>query len=128
MESAVQAISCTKEEQLMTISYHEFAGISKQKAREIVRKVLEKNEGNISMTARIVGIARKTMRRAQRWQYTWNTARPLYGTAMKQRTPLQKLRDSKAIISDHILNLLLMKNVVKSIDQILITGYNHLVP
>jgi DNA-binding NtrC family response regulator len=65
MESALQAISRTKEEQLMSIGYHELAEISKQKARELVRKVLEKNMGNVSKTARILGIARKTVRRAR---------------------------------------------------------------
>lgn len=49
----------------MTISYHELAEISKQKAREILRKVLHKNEGNVSKTASILGIARKTVRRAR---------------------------------------------------------------
>jgi hypothetical protein len=65
MESAHEAISRTKEEQMMHISYHELAEISKQKAREVVRKVLENNGGNVSKTARILGIARKTVRRAR---------------------------------------------------------------
>jgi hypothetical protein len=55
--------------------------------------------------------------KAQRWQDTWNTARPSYGIAMKGRTPLRKLRDSKAMISEHILSfsVLLMEDVVKNI-------------
>ena len=65
MESAHEAISSTEKEQVMSISYHELRDISKQKARQIVRKVLENNEGNVSKTARILGIARKTVRRAR---------------------------------------------------------------
>ena len=66
MESATQAISCTEKKHVMTISYHELAGISKQKAREIVRKVLHKNERNVSKTASILGrrnaVAKKKVR------------------------------------------------------------------
>lgn len=55
--------------------------------------------------------------KAQHWQNTWNTARTSYGIAMNGRTPLKKLRDAKAMISDHVLTfpVLLMEDVVKSI-------------
>jgi transcriptional regulator of acetoin/glycerol metabolism len=65
MESAHKAISRTQEEQLMTISYHEFQENSKQKAREVVRNALENNEGNVSKMSRMLGIARKTVCRAR---------------------------------------------------------------
>ena len=57
------------------------------------------------------------LHKTQRWQDTWNTTRPSYGIAMKGRTPLTKLRDSKAMISEHILSfpVLLMEEVVKTI-------------
>jgi len=41
MEQALHAIPSMEEEQIMTIPYHEMRQISKQKARELVRKVLE---------------------------------------------------------------------------------------
>ena len=55
--------------------------------------------------------------KTQRWQDTWNTARSSYGIAMNGRTPLKKLRDAKAMASDHVLSfpVLLMEDVVKSI-------------
>ncbi len=46
------------------ISYHELRKISPQKAREVVRKVFEANDQNVSKTAKILGIARATVRRA----------------------------------------------------------------
>ncbi|ODN30545.1 hypothetical protein A4H02_04645 [Fervidobacterium thailandense] len=46
------------------ISYHELRKISPQKAREVVRKVFEANNRNVSKTAKILGIARATVRRA----------------------------------------------------------------
>ena len=38
---------------------------SPEKARELVRKVLQQNNGNVSKTARILGISRNTVRRAR---------------------------------------------------------------
>jgi putative transposase len=65
MEQAVHAIPSMEEEQIMTITYHEMRQISKQKARELVRKVLENTGGDVSKTARILQISRKTVRRAR---------------------------------------------------------------
>jgi transposase-like protein len=39
--------------------------VSPEKARELVRKVLQQNNGNVSKTARILGISRNTVRRAR---------------------------------------------------------------
>jgi len=46
------------------ITYHELRKISPEKAREVVRKVFEQNQKNISKTAKILGISRNTVRRA----------------------------------------------------------------
>jgi hypothetical protein len=56
------------------------------------------------------------LHKAERWQDTWNTARASYGIAMNGRTPLQKLRDSKALIHDHIFSfpVLLIEDVVRT--------------
>ena len=45
--------------------YHELRKASPEKARELVRKVLEQNKGNVSKTAKILGISRNTVRRAR---------------------------------------------------------------
>ena len=45
--------------------YHELRKANPAKARELVRKVLNQNGGNVSKTARILGIDRKTVRRAR---------------------------------------------------------------
>ena len=45
--------------------YHELKKVSPEKARMLVRKVLEQNDGNVSKTARILGISRHTVRRAR---------------------------------------------------------------
>ena len=47
------------------LTYHEIRRLSPEKAREIVRKVLTENEGNVSKTARILKIRTKTVRRAR---------------------------------------------------------------
>jgi transposase len=47
------------------LSYHELRQISPVKAREVVRKVLRQHGGNVSDTARILGISRATVRRAR---------------------------------------------------------------
>ena len=46
------------------ISYHEIRKISPEKARELVRKVFENNNKNVSKTAKILGVSRHTVRRA----------------------------------------------------------------
>ena len=43
--------------------YHDLRKTSPEAARLLVRKVLEQNGGNVSKTARILGISRKTVRR-----------------------------------------------------------------
>lgn len=45
--------------------YHELRKISPSKAREFVRKVLENQGGNVSKTAKLLGISRNTVRRAR---------------------------------------------------------------
>ncbi len=45
--------------------YHELRRVSSERARLLVRKVLEQNGGNVSKTARILGISRHTVRRAR---------------------------------------------------------------
>jgi len=45
--------------------YHDLRRTSPEAARLLVRKVLEQNGGNVSKTARILGISRKTVRRAK---------------------------------------------------------------
>lgn len=47
------------------LSYHEIRNLSPEKAREVVRKVLNQNNGNVSKTARILNIQPKTVRRAR---------------------------------------------------------------
>ncbi len=49
----------------MTISYHEVRRISPENARELARKVLEHQAGNVTKTASILGITRATVRRAR---------------------------------------------------------------
>jgi len=49
----------------MTISYHEMRKIAPEKARELVRKVLQHQKGSVSHTASILGITRATVRRAR---------------------------------------------------------------
>jgi putative transposase len=50
----------------MSISYyHELRKASPKRARELVRKVLEQNNGNVSVTARVLGISRNSVRRAR---------------------------------------------------------------
>lgn len=53
--------------------------------------------------------------KAQRWQDTWNTARPSFGIGMRGKTPLEKLRGYKTLIHPHIYSfpVLLMKDVIK---------------
>jgi transposase len=55
--------------------------------------------------------------KAQQWQDTWNCYRPHYGIAMHGLTPQEKLKASKTIIQNHVLQfpVLLMENVLKSV-------------
>ena len=45
--------------------YHDLRKTSPEAARLLVRRVLEQQGGNVSKTARILGISRKTVRRAR---------------------------------------------------------------
>ena len=45
--------------------YHELREVSPEKARLLVRKVLYQNKGNVTKTAKILGISRNTVRRAR---------------------------------------------------------------
>ena len=45
--------------------YHELREESPEKARLLVRKVLEQQGGNVTKTAKILGISRNTVRRAR---------------------------------------------------------------
>lgn len=47
------------------LTYHEIRKLSPEKAREVVRKVLTENDGNVSKAARILKIKRGTVRRAR---------------------------------------------------------------
>jgi putative transposase len=50
----------------MSISfYHELRKVSPKKARELVRKVLDQNKGNVSKTSNVLGISRNSVRRAR---------------------------------------------------------------
>lgn len=59
------------------IKYHELREISPEKAREIVRKVLDKSGGNVSETASILGVSRATVRRARDGDLGDMSRRPL---------------------------------------------------
>ena len=50
----------------MSISYyHELRKASPRRARELVRKVLDQNNGNVSVSAQVLGISRNSVRRAR---------------------------------------------------------------
>ena len=55
------------------------------------------------------------LHKAQRWQDTWNTARPSHGIAMNGKTPLEKLRSYKTMIHSHVFTfpVLLMEDIIK---------------
>jgi transposase len=59
------------------ITYHELREISPEKARELVRKVLAKQGGDVSNTARILNISRPTVRRARDGSLEDQSRRPL---------------------------------------------------
>jgi putative transposase len=58
------------------LTYHEIRKLSPEKAREVARKVLAANEGNVSATARILGVKRGTVRRARDGTPMDNPRRP----------------------------------------------------
>ncbi len=58
------------------IGYHELRRISPQKAREVVRRVLEREGGNVSRVACILGISRHTVRRARDGPLSDRSRRP----------------------------------------------------
>ena len=60
------------------ITYHELREISPEKARELVRKVLAKQGGDVSKTARILNISRPTVRRARDGALEDKSRRPLH--------------------------------------------------
>ncbi len=63
------------------ITYHELREISPEKARELIRKVLAKQEGDVSKTARILNISRPTVRRARDGALEDQSRRPLHSPA-----------------------------------------------
>jgi len=58
------------------ILYHELRRIEPSKARQLVRKVLKQTGGNVSKTARILGISRHTVRRAREGPLEDRSRRP----------------------------------------------------
>lgn len=60
------------------ITYHELREISPQKARGLVRKVLVKQGGDVSKTARILNVSRPTVRRARDGKLEDKSRRPLH--------------------------------------------------
>lgn len=72
------------------ITYHELRKISPEKAREVLRKVLEKQGGNVSKTARILNISRPTVRRARDGALQDQSRKPLHSPA-KTASHLEEL-------------------------------------
>jgi len=72
------------------ITYHELREISPQKARELIRRVLAKQEGDVSKTARILSISRPTVRRARDGDLEDRSRRPLHSPA-KTASHFEKL-------------------------------------
>ena len=75
---------------MIKIIYHELRKIEPSKARELVRAVLEKQNGNVSKTARILGISRQTVRRARDGSLEDKSRRP-HRIPRKTDTFLEKL-------------------------------------
>jgi hypothetical protein len=63
-------------EDMTLIHYHDLRKLSPEKAREIVRKVLANQHGNVSKTADILGIARSTIKRAREGTLADQSRRP----------------------------------------------------
>lgn len=75
---------------MIKIIYHELRKIEPSKARELVRAVLERQKGNVSKTARILGISRQTVRRARDGSLGDKSRRP-HRIPRKTDTFLEKL-------------------------------------
>ncbi|GAB4440380.1 MAG: hypothetical protein OHK0040_11880 [bacterium] len=61
---------------MVSIAYKELRNQSPKFAREIVRRVLKENGGNVSKVARILGISRHTVRRARDGELEDQSRRP----------------------------------------------------
>lgn len=72
------------------LNYHEIRALSPEKAREIVRKILRNNKGNISLTAQILNITCKTVRRARYGTLEDYSRRP-HRSPHKTKTMLENL-------------------------------------
>lgn len=57
------------------------------------------------------------MQRAQRWQDTWNFFRPHSGKGMNGRTPFEKFKNSKILVSSHIFQFhtLLLEDILTKV-------------
>lgn len=69
----------------MLVSYHELRSLSPAKARDIVLRVLKQNQGNVSRTAEILGVCRRTVKRARDGDRHDRSRRPLHSPG---KTPL----------------------------------------
>jgi len=79
-----------REEQPLKGLYHETRKLSPAAARQLVRKILENNNGNVSKTARIMNIARETVRRAREGPLEDQSRRP-HRSPRKIETSLEDL-------------------------------------
>jgi len=68
------------------------------------------------------------IKKAQRWQDTWNIARRTWGIGMKGKTPLQKLKQKDDLINAHIMQfpVVLMENILKLSGSYVHTNYPNL--
>ena len=69
----------------MLVSHHELRKLSPAKARDIVIKVLTQNQGNVTRTAAILGICRRTVRRVRDGEPHDRSRRPAHSP---RKTPL----------------------------------------
>ncbi|TAN44844.1 MAG: hypothetical protein EPN22_05105 [Nitrospirae bacterium] len=76
METYTETTSWMERQPMIT--YHEIREISPEKARELIRKVLAKQGGDVSKTARILNISRPTVRRARDGELQDQSRRPLH--------------------------------------------------
>ena len=109
----------------MIITYHELRKISPKKARELVLKVLERQKGNVSRTAHILGISRQTVRRAREGPLEDLSRRPrnsprklkteLTGLILKcaQRTGFRYRRLSNYLLRTYSLSI--SENTIKAV-------------
>lgn len=65
------------------------------------------------------------MYKAQKWQDTWNTARPSWGIGMNGQTPLEKLKKKNNLISERIFQFptLLLDNLLQKTGSYVPTNY-----